>query len=153
MPRTVLRCRPGFTLLETVAVLLLLGVLAAAVLSRFSGDTGFEASAEWDLLRSRLRYAQSLAMSSDMIWGVGFTSDSYQLYQVVDNAPQAQPFPRETATSVNLSRMTIFGPPASIAFNGFGTPVDNAGVPLAADTTLTTSVRSIRVVRNTGYIP
>jgi len=67
----------GFTLLELVAVLAVLGVLALVAASRFSNT--LDAQVEADALRMALRYAQSRAMADVYTWGISFTSGSYTL--------------------------------------------------------------------------
>jgi len=67
----------GFTLLELVAVLAVLGVLALVAANRFSNT--LDARVEADALRMALRYAQSRAMADVYTWGLSFTSGSYTL--------------------------------------------------------------------------
>ena len=72
----------GFTLLELVAVLAVLGVLALVAANRFSNT--LDARVEADALRMALRYAQSRAMADVYTWGLSFTSGGYTL---VGNTP------------------------------------------------------------------
>ena len=59
----------GFTTVEVIAVLLLLAVITAVVVSRYSTGT-VDAVASADKLKVHLRYAQMRAMNSDVTWGV-----------------------------------------------------------------------------------
>ena len=53
----------GFTMLEVIAVLVILGIVSAVAISRVSG-LGVSLYADADRLAADLRYAQSLAMTS-----------------------------------------------------------------------------------------
>ncbi len=55
--------RKGFTLIELVVILVLLGIIAAFVAPRLGGVTDSKAAAFADKLRADIRYAQALAMS------------------------------------------------------------------------------------------
>jgi len=68
----------GFTLLEVVAVLVLLGILAAVAVARFA-DSNADAVAEAEIFKSHLRYAQIRAMGDIYPWTVTVGSDSYVL--------------------------------------------------------------------------
>ncbi|HEX9628038.1 MAG TPA: type II secretion system protein [Acidiferrobacterales bacterium] len=59
------RCR-GFTLLELVAVILLLSILSVSVAVRFQSRDEYSATTQADLLAQHVRHVQTLAMS----WGV-----------------------------------------------------------------------------------
>jgi MSHA pilin protein MshC len=71
----------GFTLIEIVAVLIVLGILAAVVLSRFSGNE-HEAITAMEEYKSVIRYVQSRALSTEAIWGVENQGNRYRVYRV-----------------------------------------------------------------------
>lgn len=68
----------GFTLLEVVAVLVLLGILAAVAVARFA-DSNADAVAEAEIFKSHLRYAQIRAMGDIYPWTIEVGSGSYAL--------------------------------------------------------------------------
>ncbi|MCP4113952.1 MAG: type II secretion system protein [Desulfobacteraceae bacterium] len=75
---SLLGCRKGFTLIEIIAVLMILGILSAVAVSRFT-DTGAELAGQTETVKGYLRFAQARAMSSgrpDEIWGIRFSRGS-----------------------------------------------------------------------------
>jgi len=70
--------RNGFTLIELVMVIVLIGILAVVVAPRLGNVTGTNASALKDKLRADLRYTQNLAMTR---------SQRYRMYLNASPAP------------------------------------------------------------------
>lgn len=54
---------PGFTVVELTVILVLIGVLAVAVLSRFFMTNDFEARGYYDYVANTMRYAQRTAVA------------------------------------------------------------------------------------------
>jgi MSHA pilin protein MshC len=142
----------GFTLIEVIAVLIILGIFAAVAASRV-GSNQNELIPQTDILKSHLRYAQLKALSDDTStsWGIVFTSStSYTITNV--------PVSGGTAVSINLpsenssthtfpSGVTSTTTP-TVAFDSWGNP--------GADITITLSqggvTKAFKVNNITGYI-
>ena len=75
------RFQTGFSLVELVTVVVLLGILAVTAFSRMTGFGAFEQKAVFDEVTSALRYAQKLAISSGCSVQVVLTTTSYSLRQ------------------------------------------------------------------------
>lgn len=73
--------RGGFSLIEIVVVLLLLGILSAIAISKYSTNN-ITAVTEADLFKASLRYAQQRAMGDISTWGISVAADglSYSLF-------------------------------------------------------------------------
>lgn len=72
------RSNSGFTLVEVIAVLVLIGIISAVVVPRLPkvGESEF---AERLLLKSNLRYARQRSMDTTNKWTVSFSGNSYKL--------------------------------------------------------------------------
>ena len=55
----------GFTTIEVIAVLIIIGVIAAVVVSRFRGTSTYSVQSVAEELKNHLRYAQTRAMNSN----------------------------------------------------------------------------------------
>ncbi|MBM4156231.1 MAG: type II secretion system protein [Lentisphaerae bacterium] len=137
----------GFTLIETLAVIVVMSILLVAVASRL--DTSEPAViAEAQVLRSHLRYVQGLAMANNTeAWSLNVGAGSYTIFRGVAVAPVN--LPGETSPTHNL--------PAGVSIaQGTGMlRIDEWGVP---DQTRTLQVtdgrtqRSITILGLTGLI-
>ena len=135
----------GFTLIETVMVLLILGILAVIVIPRLGNMAGTRASGTARKIQSDIAYAQSLAMTHNLPHRVYFNAAPAPAsgYAVVNDANgngtwgEAGEFAKDPANSgANLSVTLNTGSYAGVtisavgfagAFVGFNT----LGVPTA----------------------
>jgi len=71
----------GFTLIEIISVLAMIGILSAIILS-FNVTDSVELSKETDIVRTHLRYARYMALSNDAYsWGIQFSANSYTFFK------------------------------------------------------------------------
>lgn len=147
----------GFTLIEVIAIIVIIGVVAAVVISRMTSTSSFSVVSEAEILKGHLRYAQYRAMSHTETWGINFSANGYSL--LYNKAATTSKLPNEdSSTHALTSGITITtGAGSAVHFNEWGNPVDDAGVLLTADKTITLSdgsaTRSITITQNTGFIP
>jgi MSHA pilin protein MshC len=111
----------GFTLIELVAVILLLSILSVVALSRLGGMDVFEEKAYFDEVTNAFRYAQKLAQSTGCSVQVTTTSTSYKLLQGSD------------CTSTTYDRNVLNPANRTLAYENL-TPPD--GVTLSPDSTI-----------------
>jgi prepilin-type N-terminal cleavage/methylation domain-containing protein len=140
----------GFTMIEIIAVLLILGIIAAIAVTRISDTTTYDLSSQMEVVKAHLRLAQSRAMGSSSPWGINFaTSTTYYLFQGAGSTTPVQLLGEDNAT-VNLttkkSGLTINSAPQRITFDAYGSPGTTT-------VTVTTNGGNIVVTKNTGFIP
>lgn len=138
----------GFTLLEIIAILILLAILAGVVASG-SGVSTADLAAETARLKAHLRYAQVRAMNSNTTWGFAFSGNTYTLQ--TGGAASATPLPGQNSNSYSLAGGVTATPSTSpITFDQWGSP---------GTTTITITLsggggsNTVTVTKNTGFIP
>lgn len=156
--------RPGFTLLEAVLVLLVMGVVAGVVMLRNS-MTNTELIGESDLLKSRLRYTQNLSLNGNDAyrWGIRFAKDGYTLFKVnrTSGASADQKFPQDQVvgytfpTGTGITIESVGAAAAAKASSGSVT-YDQWGSPGSSDVAITMKQggdqRKIVVKGVTGFV-
>ncbi len=159
----------GFTLVETVVMLLILGILAVVAIPNLGNMAGTRASVTARKLQSDIAYAQSLAMTRNLPHRVYFNTFPAPAsgYAVVNDANgngtwgEAVEFARDPANSGgNLSvtlnvgnyvGVTISGGSLAGAFVGFNT----LGVPTVGGTVTVSGggvVQTVTVLAQTGKV-
>ena len=149
----------GFTLVEIIAVLVLLGILAFGILS-FASDTRTGLSAETNRVKSHLRYAQIRAQADIYEWRLVFTdTQTYQIGPVVSPGggftPQIIPGTNETQRT--LENGVTVSANTTIRFDSWGRPLTDGGMPIGASQTMVLSdgvrAQDILITAQTGLIP
>jgi MSHA pilin protein MshC len=141
----------GFTLIEIVAVLIMLGILAVVAVAR-SLDTDADLISQTDVIKSHLRYAQSRAMAMEEIWGVASTGTGYYLFR--QNTSNTFRLPGEESDSISLSDKGLDSmTTGNFCFNRMGRPVSIDGTEVSDDRTIRLNGNdAITIVAFTGYI-
>lgn len=88
----------GFSLIEVVAVLVLLGVLSAGATALYD-DGNAAAVAEAEIFKSHLRYAQIRAMGDIVPWTIEVGSGSYALSKGESGSTTSQNLPGESGAT------------------------------------------------------
>ncbi len=133
----------GFTLVETIAVLVILTIVGAVALSRTGSITGNRLAAEVDMLKANLRYAQARAMNDDVPWKISLTSSGYTLFR--DSS--ARNLPEGDSSHSFASGISLTSGATTVSFDSWGSPGPD-------DITLTlNNSEEILITGNTGFIP
>ncbi len=81
VPRMLFKRSSGFTVIELVVVIVMLGILAAVAAPRFFDDRTFMQRGYFEELAAALKYAQKLAVASGCPVRVNIDEDGYQASQ------------------------------------------------------------------------
>ncbi len=153
----------GFTLVEIITVIVILGILAAVVAPRFFERKVFDSLGFYDQVKSTVRYAQKSAIAQRRFVCVTFASDRISLNYGTTNAcvdgglasPSGNSYPliNENATLSAFQDFSFdcLGRPRSMA--GGAVCNDTVGI-LTAPLTITVNgyATNIIVERETGYV-
>jgi len=161
----------GFTVIELIMVIVILGVLAVFAAPRLFNNTDFYARGFHDETLSILRYAQKAAVAQRRTVCVSFSLPDPASAQL-SIASDAAVFTCNTALSGPNKNCELGSPPAlhgcilarpgvsytagptSLRFNGLGQPVDASGSVLTSAITFQVSdvAKAIVVEASTGYV-
>lgn len=165
----------GFTLIETIMVIVILGILAALTIPKFNSFYGIKLSGAIKKVRSDIRYVQQLGISQHMDTRIVFdtANNSYQAsYCTVSGgvcgnswAAITDPFTRGNLQAyfntdpqyrgIDLTGAS-FGGTSTLRFDWQGVPQNSSRVNLAADGSASFSYQgnssTVYITPNTGRI-
>ena len=155
----------GFTLIELIVVLILVGVLSLYAASRFFSTTSFDQAGFTQQSLAAIRYAQKLAIASGCDIRLTFTATSIDLHSWIDTtnnrcdaaAPSATITPVSQPGDGNFSiqaptGITLTASSAAFYFDRIGIPFSTAGTKLAVETTVDVGTETISVAPETGFV-
>ncbi|MCF6291362.1 MAG: type II secretion system GspH family protein [Desulfobacterales bacterium] len=133
----------GFTLVEIIAVLIIVTIVGAVVLSQTTSITRNRLTAEVDMLKNNLRYAQARAMNDNVPWKITLTSSGYTLFR--DST--ARNLPEGDSSHSFPSGVALTSGATTVSFDSWGSPG-------SSDITLIlNNSEEILITGNTGFIP
>jgi prepilin-type N-terminal cleavage/methylation domain-containing protein len=159
----------GFTLIEIIAVLIVLALLSAVAISRMTSTKDVDKKAMAEALKGHIRFAQMKAMNNDVsdaaaalkcdssfgISMVSGTDSRYFLFKDCNIATKVL-LPGADNLDVTLKTMTLTS--KTVMFDGWGRPRENfvsgTGTTLvASDIVLTLDgTETITITKNTGFV-
>lgn len=146
----------GFTLIELVMVLVMLGVLAIFAAPRVFNRGDFDARGFHDQTLSQLRFAQKTAIAQRRAVCVSFTANSITLTRASAEASASC----DTALNGPTGRAVLTAPsgvsyaatPVGFRFDGLGQPIEGASTPAPRTIQVTNATPTITVEAVTGYV-
>ncbi|MFH1975708.1 MAG: type II secretion system protein [Pseudomonadota bacterium] len=157
----------GFTLIEVIAVLVILSIIAAVIISRGMSTAEVNLKAQTEVLKSHIRYAQfrNMNMKSatalcNASFGISIDTglNSYSMFKDCVEADTVI-LPGADSDTVSLPNVNLSSSSAFITFDDWGVPcTDSSGTTLAtSDITITLSSagapnETITITKNTGFV-
>jgi prepilin-type N-terminal cleavage/methylation domain-containing protein len=143
----------GFTLIELVAVMVILATLGAVALPRFAHNDA-TVPAQADQLGRAIRHAQAMAMSQGQAFTVDIQSfTSYAITDGITATPVRDPAGEEQSYTL-INAVTLAG--NDVKFDSLGRPLNGAALASTAQSwTLTGTggnTASVRLQPVTGFV-
>jgi len=126
----------GFTLVELITVLIIVGILAVAVLPRFFTVSDFEDRGSADQVKSLLRFAQKTAIAQHQNISVAISG----------NAPSSNCTITLTGTTLTCAVKSAVTGGGTYTFDALGRPVPNT------QSTLSIGGTTLTIEQETGYV-
>ena len=151
-----LRRQSGFTVIELVVVMVLIGILAVNAMPHFFTASRFQEMGFTDTTRGSLLYARKLAVASRCDTRISIDAGGYQLWQRASDCgsgnftravlrPGGGAWAASSPDGIAVSSLDVF-------FDAAGRPYDHAtSTLLASARTVTIGSRSITLEPVTGY--
>ena len=147
----------GFTLVELVTIMIVVGILAAFAIPRFVDRTGFESRGVYDQAQGIVRYAQKIAIAQRQsppkspVFVVITVSQIRICYDAGCATPVNDP---STGAALALTAPTgVTLSPATFSFDGSGSPNFGAQLAINVNSTGVGDInRTFFVEAVTGYV-
>lgn len=154
----------GFTMIEIIAVLLVLGIISAFAVSRIVSTQSYKDLADIDVLKMHIRYAQLKAMSYDSetsncnaSFGIVISGPTYYLFHDCDTNKKIT-MPNASSDTISLSS-SITSSCNTFCFDAWGAPYCSSGcsapgvLGTSSPITITLGGTGFIIKEYTGFIP
>jgi MSHA pilin protein MshC len=147
----------GFSIIELIAVITIVGILAAVAGPKFIGNDVFETRGAQATLMSALRYAQKTAVAQRrVVYVVVNTAARSVCLGYTNTCSQAviDPSTQVAYSKVLPSTVSISASASVLGFDALGQPVPNASATFTVQNTVDASQgpRTVTIEADTGYV-
>jgi MSHA pilin protein MshC len=139
----------AFTILEVIAVLIVLGIVSTVAVSHFSGTRDIENRIGMEQIISHLRYVKTHALASGGVWGINFQGTNYVLYRN-GNATDTLTAPGAESNPVPMPQGLIYN--GYISFDGWGRAYSDESGLIELNGTIPMGEGNLTVFHETGYM-
>ena len=141
----------GFTIIELIITLVLVGILAAVALPRMFDATAFRSQVFYDEVVNAARYGQKLAVASGCAVQLSVSGSGFALYQrpSCDSGAFNQSVPRPSASGAFAAAA-----PVGVTLSATATAIvfDSMGRAAPGGVTVSVDGRGIRIDGESGYV-
>jgi type II secretion system protein H len=156
----------GFTLVEIIVVLVIIGIIAAVVIGSVMGTSETSRVSQESVIKNHIRYAQSMAMKRGAIWGIKCDGTDYWLFRTNDPDTVANQIvlPDEDNAKVTLANKNVTMTAFTVFFNVNGRPYTaytdettnttvSAPLSITVDSIPAGNQGTFEIAPETGFIP
>jgi prepilin-type N-terminal cleavage/methylation domain-containing protein len=145
----------GVSLIELIAVMIVLSIFGTVILIRVTDVQQIDTRVQTHRLHTHLRYAQSLALKQNTVWGIKSDGAEYWLFIGTnpDTSSMQRYLPGEEAVKIAFANISNF----SVLFDGYGRPYSSytsadTNVEISSTLTIQTDGISSSLSPETGYV-
>lgn len=156
------KSRNGFTMIEIIAVLVLIGIVTAVITTRFISVDSSKQTAFVSAVKNQIRYVQTMAMKNSgnvggtQYWGIKCNGLNYWLFKGGDpDVVSGELLPGEESVNVSLSAKGVTMSGFVLFFDRYGIPYSGSVgsiVKITAPLTVTVGSHAFSVTPETGFI-